>query len=292
MNTKHTFSALIIKLALLAVLLVPGSLARAQETEPITLATLTIRVWPEYDQPAALVFYIGQAAEGTTFPVDLRFQIPPGAVLNATAYTADQTGNLLTAVSRVEGNTVIVTSPNGSFHVEFYDPGLKIEGEQRTYLLVWPGDYPVGQLTWEVEQPAGSRDIAVEPAGGSWAIDSNNLQTYTVDQGGLEAGQQMTLSVSYAKSDSALSVDALAPGASGSTPQTTTTPSGDTWQIVALSVLITALMLVIIGLVIYGVRHRRAGVQAGAAGGSFCPNCGQAAGVEDRFCRQCGSSLD
>src|SRR5512138_625661 len=197
MKSRHRFSTRHFALILTLVLTAPMGLARAQDA--VSLASLTIRVWPEYDQPAALVFYIGKVVEGTALPVELRFQLPPAATLNAAAYIDDQTGSLLTAVTKVDGNIVTVTSPNGSFHLEFYDAGLKIEGAQRTYSLVWQGDYPVQKLTLEAEQPMGARDVTAAPAGGSWTVDSNNLQSYVAAQSGLQAGQQVTLSISYAK---------------------------------------------------------------------------------------------
>lgn len=290
MEYKRRLFTFLPKLALILGLMAPVSLAGAQEN--VSLASLTIRVWPEYDQPAALVFYIGKTAEGTTLPVELRFQMPPSAVLNAAAYMGDQTGNLLTAASRVDGSIVTVTSPNGSFHVEFYDAGLKVEGDRRSYSLVWQGDYAVEQLTWEVEQPFGARGMTVEPAGGSWALDSNNLQTYTAGQGGLQAGQPASLSVSYAKPDSTLTVDALAPAPSGGAAQTTPTPSSDTMQIIGLSILIAALSIMIGGAVFYYLRQRRGTRPASPGTGKrFCTGCGHAAGSEDRFCRHCGARL-
>lgn len=285
---KHTprLSAFLLGLALVLVVAEPLAPARAQET--VSLGSLTIRLWPEYDQPTALVFYIGKVSEGTTLPVDLHFRMPPGAVLHATAYLEDQTGDLLTAASRVEGDVVTVTSPNGSFHVEFYDPGLKVEGDQRTYSLLWQGDYPVEELVVEAQQPVGARDMTVEPAGGSWTTGSNNLQVYTASRLGLQAGQQVTVSMSYTKPDSSLTVDALAPASPGDTTQ-----AGRDGQIIGMGVLGAAL-LIAIGGAIY-LFKRRGGPRAPKVtgkGARFCTRCGHAAGAGDRFCRQCGASLD
>lgn len=289
MQYTYRLSKLLLTLSLMLGLIAPLGPARAQGS--VSLASLTIRVWPEYDQSAALVFYVGKAAEGTTLPAELRFQMPPGAVLNATAYVEDQTGSLLTVPSKVEGNIVTITSPNGSFHVEFYDPELKVEGDQRSYSLVWQGDYSVDLLTVEVLQPVGARNMTIEPAGGSWTADSQNLQTYAAGQGGVQAGQQIPISISYAKSDNTLTVDALAPASPGGAAQSTSAPFTISWQMIGLSVLIVALLAGIGGAVYY-FRRRQGAVQASAGTGRrFCTSCGHAAGAEDRFCRNCGARL-
>ena len=289
MNIKNYLFA---SISLLLVLTLAGFVDTASAQEDISLETLTIQVWPEYDQPSALVFYIGEVAAGTTLPATLRFQLPPGAALNAAAYVDEQTGNLLTAVSAVDGNVVTMTSPSGSFHIEFYDPGLKVNGEQRTYSLMWQGDYPVAQLTLEVEQPVGARDMAVEPAGGSWTTSASGLQAYVANQGALQAGQQATVSLSYAKTGSELTVDSLSPTLPGNVGQPASTPPGNTGQVIGLILLSVILLLVIGGTAFYFLRRRRETTQASpAAGKRFCTQCGQAISARDRFCRHCGAKV-
>ena len=288
MDRKHNHFAIVTVLLMSLTLSAPKHQADAQED--ISLASLTIQVWPEYDQPSALVFYIGHVAEGTELPAVLRFQLPPGADLNATAYIDKQSGSLLTASSEVQNDIVTVNSPNGSFHIEFYDASLKVDGTQRTYSLVWQGDYPVTQLTLNVEQPVGAHDMIVEPAGGSWGIDNHGLQAYVASPGGLQAGQLMTLSVSYTKTGNTLTIDSLSSLSSDESSSTTTTPANNTGQIVGLTILIAVLVIVIGGVMFYFLRRGRSARRK--TGKRFCTQCGHAIGTGDRFCRHCGTKLD
>ena len=119
---------------LIGVILGPVQAAHgAQAADPPRLSLLTIRVWPEFDRPGVLVFLVGQTAPGVTLPAELKFTLPPGATVNAVAYI-DSTRNVLTdqVPQSVDGQNVSITTPNGNFHIEFYDPALKIEDGARS----------------------------------------------------------------------------------------------------------------------------------------------------------------
>jgi hypothetical protein len=279
--------------------------------EPVTIEELTIRIWPEFDQPVALVFYVGRVAEGTSLPVDLRFQIPSGASLNATAYV-DTDGTLIDAPARTAGDTVTITSPNGTFWVEFYDPALRRDDSQRSYSFVWQSEYSVAQLTWEVQLPAGGNALSIDPPNGSFTTDQYGLPVYTVTVGGPAAGERASLSATYIKATDTLSAEVLGLSV---TPAAVPSSQGGNLPLWAIIVLVVASIALIGGAVYYFMQDRKrvqerkgkkerpspsepprgkrsaAPRTPPAVTTRFCTRCGHPIGQGDQFCRNCGAKL-
>ncbi len=201
-----------ILLMLIMAMLVGPSPAMAQGSD-ISIQTLSISIWPEYDQRAALVFFGGQSS--AIGPVDLTFNLPASATINAVAFRQSD-GTLANASFQQQGNALTLTSPNGSFHIEFYDASLQFDGSKRLYTLTWVSPYPVAALTWEVQQPAGATDMTVAPGTATLAHDQFGLSLYLVQAGAVGANQPATLAVGYSKPNNALTVEQL--------PGTTVTP--------------------------------------------------------------------
>ncbi len=309
MMSKTRMSAMLV--ILVVAISTPFGAAHAQAT--VHLSQLTIRLWPEFDKPGVLVFLIGQAASDATLPAELKFTLPPGSTVNAVAYM-DTTNNILTdkVTHAVEGQNVSITTPNGNFHIEFYDPGLSIDRQQRSYRFTWQGSYVVDQLTWEVEQPAGATNFKVDPPGGATIFDENGLAVYQLKAPGPPPGQAASISVGYDKQTGALTVDMLSAAKSA----TASAPQPSTSSTLTIAAVIVVLALAAAGVVIY-LRGGFAGLSArlgGAAaplererrsraraakklankpspGERFCPQCGQLALPNDLYCRNCGTKL-
>jgi len=304
---------------LLVTVLASPRLARAQddggEGAAITLARLRIELWPEFDRPNVLVIYSGQVA-GASGEVTLTFAMPPGATFNAAAYTDPQTGDLLQAQSTVEGGAVTMTSPNGTFHVEFYDPHFDTSLAERSYTYTWGGDYAVASLDWFVQQPPTAQGFATEPAGAA-SSGSFGLTYQVVAVGEIAAGETASVTLRYTKTDDTLTADLLpSPSAAPeeSIPQESSVPPG---AINTTTVLVTLLVLAGIGLIGGGLYlynrsreegeeallpratqrrrgRRRSGRRVAASGSAprFCTHCGTpVADPSDRFCRHCGAPL-
>lgn len=287
-------------------------LGSAYAQTPIHLSQLTIRLWPEFDKPGVLVFYIGRTADDVTLPSKLTFTLPQNAAVNAVAYVDAASGSPSDAVNHtVDGANVSLTTPNGSFHVEFYDPALSIDQGRRSYRFTWQGNYVVDLLTWEVQQPAGATSFKVEPPGGTTITDENGLSSYQLATGGPAVGQAASILVSYEKSTSTLTADAL--GTSRTAGSSASQPAG----VSTLTIIAVAAAFVIAGGVVFvlcggvaGISKRLSGAAApeererkprGRAakklgkkpppGQRFCPQCGEPALPGDLFCRSCGTKL-
>src|SRR5688572_24476418 len=160
--TMH-FRSILAAASLLALALIAAPPAAAQD-QPITLDTLTIDLWPEFDQPSVLVIYSGSVADAAG-PTGLTFTLPPGADFHVAAYIDAQDRLIEIPEREVSGDTVTFTTPNGTFRIEFYDSALDMASPEREYIYTYPGDYAVSTLTWSVQVPPTAESMTTEPAG-------------------------------------------------------------------------------------------------------------------------------
>ena len=149
---------------ILVLLLAIPSLASAQaETR---LASLDVKLWPEYDQPGMLVIYDFQPAEGLTLPARLDFHLPADARVNAIAELRN--GEFLNAASEgpvQQGEWQVLTVVADAvtvYRIEFYQP-LTISGQQRQFSFLWYGDYAVDTFNLSVQQPVDTTNMVTDP---------------------------------------------------------------------------------------------------------------------------------
>jgi hypothetical protein len=293
--------------ALLAVTLALAAAALpapAQAQAEVAIDTVTVRVWPEFDRPAALVFYVGDLPVDTSFPVDIRIPVPDGVDVNAVAYTDETTGDLLSADYDVVDGEVAMSLPGPTFWIEFYDD-LTIDGDTRRYEATWTSPYPVGTLIWEVELPVGGQNLELDTdATAETVTDPNGLPAFRIVEPGVDAGETAALAFSYVKADDVLSVERLDSGAAtgaetGAVPPPAASSGEPPMWLVAL---LLAAGLGLVGLGVWWFLRqsgpirapggRAAGRRSGAGGGGrFCTKCGARARPGDKFCRQCGTKL-
>jgi hypothetical protein len=307
-------------IALLGMGLALGEAARAEAQAALSLQTLQIELWPEFDQPATLVLLTGTLAPGTPTPAEVTVRIPAAAGRPHAAAYRDAADQLLSALytTRREGDDLFVTVTVDAlnFHLEYYDPGLTIAGEERTFQYRWMTDYPVAATTVRVQEPYGARDVQLEPAFTPAGVGDFGLSYQAREWGPLAAGDSVVFFLRYAKTSAGLSAGVVNPptqavsideGASG----TGTVPGLPTaWLVGGLAVGALALAGGA-GWVWWqrrprpenasrGRRGKRRSVEANgspahsppapAAPRRFCTQCGQPVAGGDRFCRNCGAA--
>jgi hypothetical protein len=301
---KLLFPCLIIFL-----LLLPSA---AQAQNPITLDTLQISIWPEYDKPSVLIIYQMNLSANTSYPATLSIRIPSAAgepyalaarQLDGSLFTIDHTRQVVGEWAMI---TFTTTTPE--LQLEYYDPSLSKNGAERHFTYLWPGDYTVSQLSIQVQQPYGATQMRISPSLGSGALGAYNLTYYTQDLGAVSAGQDFQITIDYQKSSDELSAENLPIEPSASIPQGTL---GDinlkTWLPWVLGILGAAL---IVGGIVWfwqsgrqrpapqthrrrtkSTAYERDTESNSAEEPIYCSQCGKRASPGDQFCRYCGSSL-
>lgn len=291
--------------------LAPALSGRAQGD--LTLASLEVDLWPEYDRPEMLVIYKVMLSPDVPLPADLTFRIPTRAgELNAVA-ERQVDGQLYTVAHErmVQGDWAFVTmtATMPEVHLEYYDSALEKRGNQRSFEFVWPGDYAVETLILQVQQPAGARDLELTPGLGEGVLAGDGLRYYTAEVGSLEAGEDFRMLVEYDKPSDALSVELQNLPVQPSQPLDVET-AGRVSVREALPWVLGGLGLLLLASGVWWYvqlgrekeperRTRRRALRAEPAlegveadeGAVYCHQCGKRAGEGDRFCRACGTRL-
>jgi hypothetical protein len=280
-----------------------GLASPAFAQQAFTLDSVQVQFWPEYDAPEMLVIYTIELPEDVELPVQVSLQIPAAAgEPNAVAVAVNDA--LLTAeyTRQVDGDwaQIVVSADSPVVHVEYYDPGLEIDGKERSFAYSWQGDYAVGQFFVQVQTPAGATDMAFSQEMGNPQTGADALGYYSRDFGALAAGEQFDFSITYRKNDTSLTVDS---GVDGSVEGGAVNFPWWLWLLVGLGVV----------LIVFGTwsffndpskkamgktskyARKRSGASRGSRGGGgkakFCHKCGAEAQSGDKFCRECGQKL-
>lgn len=291
---------------ILTALLLP--MGRVQAQTAVTMDSLEIDLWPEFDRPEMLVIYRITLAPDVQLPVTMSLHIPTAAGNPFNVAVSESDGMLYNAVytRTVEGDlakiTFTATTPNIQF--EYYDPGLKKNGNDRNFAYTWNGEAAVKALTVQVQQPVGAKQVVITPDLGAGITGEGGLLYCTGMLGSVPAGNKFSLSISYQKATSELS------SASMNVQPVATLDTRSPGRIFTdQSMLLTG--GVVLGMVLVGGGlwlffnqnrgNRRAGehkrhervvnVDADDDSPIYCFQCGRRASDGDVFCRACGARL-
>jgi len=223
----------------------------------VTLATLRVGLWPEYDRPEMLVIYWGEVDSPVGFPVTLSLRIPEGAepfVVAAQPGPDEPVDEVSFENTLEEDWQVISFEVNGpQFQFEYYAP-IPRDGTQRSPAFVWPGDYPVDTFSVELQQPPHSNDLRTDPALPSSEVrEEDNLIYLSGQFGPLADSQEFTLTISYTRDSDELTADLLSAlaassaqssgGTSTSTTLSTQQTSGSTDIVLIVAVAVVFFLL-------------------------------------------------
>jgi hypothetical protein len=302
----------LIILALLISLFFPRPV---QAQSNITIQTLDVEIWPEYDKPSVLVIYRITLSPQVKLPAEMVLRVPrTGGTVSA---VAEQTANGLFNISYTDAGTdgdwqmYKFTTTLPQLQLEYYDANLSKNGSTRSYSYRWPGDYPVQTLTVKVQQPRTASNMTLQPSTGTSAQAADGLTYFNVPVGNVDAGGTFKLDLKYEKSDDLLTQPQTFEAVTPAAPVNQATPGRVTFnEVIPWALGGLGLLLIAIGVVWYvrtgrqpasagEKRHKRAIEVAppgrveknGTAGATFCHQCGKRAGEGDVFCRACGAKL-
>ncbi len=274
------------------------------------LERLDVGIWPEYDQPQALVILEGQLPADLPLPAKIALPIPPEVGDPFAVAQVGQGNQLLVAPFEREiiGDWawVVVETESTVFQVEYYTP-LVIEDQVRSFSYYWPGGIRLGELTYGIQHPTGVESMRVLPPGGV-SVEQDGLSYTSASLGAQAVDDTALISFEYSKTSDVLTVDA--PQSSIDRPDTTTggTPNFSVQFPYILGGF--GAILVLVGVLLF-IRTRREDrippkrVRKRATGETrtedrsrdmdvssvYCHVCGTQSGASDIFCRRCGAEL-
>ncbi len=277
----------------------------AQAQSGTNLSSVSVEIWPEYDQPAVLIIYHISLSVDAPLPATLNLRVPAQAEVFAVA-VADTTSGLINAPydRSVEGTwaTLKITANSRDVQVEYYDALVK-NGTTRNIVYEWAGDYAVDAFEVAVQQPVGATDMVTDPALPKSSLGQDGFIYYQSAPQPLAAGQAFTLTANYQKETDTLSTTGLP--VQSVQPLTTSTPGRVTMSSVLPWILAgIGAALIIVGVVAGSYMWKRGTRRSPAArkrhvqtqqvaetGEVYCYQCGKRAQPGDVFCRTCGTRL-
>lgn len=303
----------LLPLLLTLVLLAPAFTPVAAQVQiPISLDKVEIDLWPEYDNPGVLVIFRLTLSPLTVLPTDISIRIPTavGKPFAVAGRQADGSLFNIPYTPQVSGawTSINFTPDVSELQIEYYDPSLQIEGQHRQFTFLWPGDYTVGDLSMQIQQPFDASAMVISPSFGAGIIGGDGLTYYNRDVGKLNAGQTFEIALDYDKASNTFTAQTMSVQPSGDIPE----DESGSFQVSQSTLLILAGLLgaaLIVGGVVWYLRsgqqtrvsasrHRHAPAAArqsqpsqAAEGDIYCHKCGKRAQSGDRFCRSCGTEL-
>jgi len=290
--------------AILAVLVALWVSFPAQAQSETHLSSVSVKIWPEYDQPAVLVIYSISLSSDTTLPATLNLRVPAPAEVYAVA-VFDQVKGLLNAPydRTVQGAwaTLTITANSRDIQVEYYDALVK-NGTARHIVYKWAGDYPVDSFIVALQQPVSATDMVTDPALIKSSVGQDGFIYYQSAPQTLAAGQSFTLTADYQKITDTLSTSGLP--VQPTQPLTAKTPGRETMNAI-LWVLVGIGGALIAGGLVGGLFMWKSGMHRSSASLKrhtqpqkasetdevYCHQCGKRAQPGDVFCRTCGMRL-
>jgi hypothetical protein len=272
----------------------------------LSLKSMRISIWPEYDDPRILVLYEGEFADGAVFPQDVKFPAPAGASIGQVCALTKPANEHLCQLYETspEGDGIVISYnlPIPTFFLEYYYDGLQGQPD-RTFSYQYLSPYPIERLSIEVQQPLRSSDFSLSPAYVSSA-SSGGFKYYQYTFNNVEAGQAIRIDGSYTKTDTQPSIAGQQ------------SAGGSSSALAITGIIVGAVAVGAVGIMVYRRRPTpaRATASRGPArpsrqprqaqmmmlkgsstssrnrAGSFCTQCGGKLDAGDRFCAQCGAA--
>lgn len=285
----------------LLTLFVAAMPARAQDE--VHLSSVSVNIWPEYDQAAVLVIYHITLAPDTPLPATLSLHIPAQAFLNAVAVLDPVSGLVNADYERsVEGEWAVleITASTLQVQVEYYDALVKI-GDQRNIIFEWAGDYALGTIEINFLEPLDSKNVRIVPPPLESALNAEGLMNHIIWANDLSVGQSFIVVIDYERDTDQVTnanqpVEAVVPPGSD-TPGHISMIGLLPWLLAGIGVLLLGASVT--GLLVWqkgdrevSTRKRHAPRPIKTEESVYCPRCGKRAAAGDTFCRTCGARLN
>ncbi|OJX38090.1 MAG: hypothetical protein BGO78_08650 [Chloroflexi bacterium 44-23] len=283
--------------------------AQTDQTDQ-TIDQLIVKIWPEYDEPSVLVIQDIFLSPQVKLPASISIRIPAAAGAPHSVAVRELDGQLyvLDYDSKVSGdwNTLTFTTPYTEIWVEYYDPSIVKNGDERSFAFRWAGDLTVNNFNLEVQKPRTAESMSFKEKMGPGALAGDGLTYFTSSLGLVPAGTPFTLNINYIKKDDVLT-NSTSQAVQPSQPLTDQTPGRLPFSELLPYLLGGLGLLLLIGGGFFYLQSRKnpIGLRVNQKQSArkrhatvsfegeviYCHKCGKRADKGDVFCRVCGTRL-
>lgn len=275
----------------------------------IEINEMQVKIWPEYDHPSVLVINNIFLSGNVKFPAKVSFNIPASAGEPHSVAVRELDGQLYLLEyemkSNGEWNELTFTTPYGELWIEYYDPAIVIEGNNRSYAYSWEGQYLVKDFKLEIQQPFTATNMSFKESMGAAHLGNDGLTYFTNDVGEIKPNNKISLNIQYTKTDDLLSSNASMPVQPVS-PLEESSSQNNSYFTQTLPYIVAGIGLVVLvaGVFMYLSRKKevlpkqkgrysssRPRISSATEDTIFCHRCGRKADQGDVFCRACGTKL-
>ena len=293
---------------LISLLLAFPSKARAQGE--VKLDFLSIELWAEYDQPSMLIINEFVVSAETPLPAQVMLRFPKEG--NLTAVASNVNGQLINApfetpTQQGDWQTIALNVDSyAPYRIEYYQPMLR-EGNTRSFIYKWLGDYQVNEFRLTLSLPVDSREVMIDPANTFATSQDGQFLIATVNKNSLKMGHSYQMELEYRRDTESLTSPNAVSQVQPSEPlgeDTLGRTSVDNlpWIVGGIGIAMIGFVLILYRRSLQSnVSHssnsrKRRGKRAGSQTDEsqeevYCHQCGTRAVAGDRFCRACGSKL-
>jgi hypothetical protein len=280
--------------------------AHAQDTQSIHIDTLEIQLLPEYEEDSMLVIWKMALSEDTSLPRELMLKIPAEAEIRKLSLVNQNGDKLLInaegeAIAIGDWQNIRLTTNSLEILVEYIDPNLIEEDNQRRYVFNWFSAYTVSSISIKAYQPTGISDIETHPPLAEAPSTAKPITQYSGVLGSVSANEYFSFSLSYTRGRDNPSYPKLNVVPAASIDETTTGRSASPLSVILWLLAVALSILIMVGS--YSLWFRKnmlekrdrtyygVGIMNPEKQVTFCHECGMRSQAGDNYCRNCGTGF-
>lgn len=173
------------------------------------IGRMRVAIWPEFDDPGALVIYDGRFIDDGAFPIETTFLIPKGAVISDACSLSPKGQHfcqLFTQKNAGDMDEVILKLPYPNFYLSFRIKPFKGDNPLKKLNYTIKTSHPVSKLEVDIQKPLRAEGFTIIPDS-SEREELKGFEHYRYVFKDKEAGTILPFEISYKKEDNRPSVN-------------------------------------------------------------------------------------
>jgi hypothetical protein len=280
--------------------------AHAQDSHAIQIEILDVQLLPEYEENSILVIWKMDLSGDTTLPRELMVKIPARAKIRSiSSIEEDESPAPLDteweAITIGKWQNVRLTTTSHKVHIEYLDPNLIKDDNQRKYEFNWVSIYAVKTLSINVYQPTGINEMITFPSLLPESDETSPIPQYSGQFEEVSTNEIVTFTLSYSREENNPYYPKLDVLPAMPIDETTTGRSASPWNVILWLLAVAVSILVMVGLSFYWIRknmlekreriYQGVGIINPEKQVIYCHECGMHSQSGDSYCRNCGTPL-